>query len=147
MDKSNTWGPLFVRLAVGIVMTIHGAGKLFGIGPAVLPIEQFTGFIANLGLPAASLFAWLVAIVEFGGGILLLLGLLTRYAALAVAIDMFVATVLLHYPNKGYLASELTIVLCLVALSLVVSGAGKLSVAQIVFDRELSWPVSTHTLK
>lgn len=142
MSNKNTWGPLIARLAVGIIMIIHGAGKLFAIGPVALPIPKFTDFLAMQGLPAASLLAWLVAIVEFGGGILVLIGLLTRYAALALAIDMLVATIVVHLPN-GYTDAELTFVLFLVSLSLVASGAGKLSVAQVVFDRELNWPVST----
>jgi putative oxidoreductase len=140
--NNNSLGPLLVRLGVGIVMVIHGAGKLFSVGPAASSIADITGFIASLGFPAASLFAWLVAIVEFGGGLLVLFGLFTRYAALAIAINMLVATVLVHLP-KGYLKSEITLVLFLAALSLVASGAGKLSVAQIVFDREISWPAST----
>jgi putative oxidoreductase len=142
--NNNSLGPLLVRLGVGIVMVVHGAGKLFSVGPAASSIADFTGVIASLGLPAASIFAWLVAIIEFGGGLLVLFGLLTRYAAIAIAINMLVATVLVHLPN-GYLKSESTLVLFLAALSLVVSGAGKLSVAQVVFDREMSWPVSTHS--
>jgi putative oxidoreductase len=142
--NNNSLGPLLVRLGVGIVMIAHGAGKLFEIGPAAMPITKLTGLIVSHGLPAASLFAWLVGIVEFGGGLLVLFGLFTRYAALAIAINMLVATVLVHLPN-GYTKSELTLVLFLAALSLVASGAGTLSVAQVVFDREMSWPVSTHS--
>ena len=143
MNRTNTLGLLLVRLVIGIPMIIHGAGKLFGIGPAAMPIAKLAGILTVKGLPAASLLAWLVAIVEFGGGLLVVVGLLTRYAALAIAIDMLVATVVIHLP-KGYTGSELTLVLFLTALSLVVSGAGEFSVAQLVFDRELSWPVSTH---
>lgn len=140
--NNKSLGPLLVRLGVGIVMIVHGAGKLFSVGPAAMPITTLTDLIANHGLPAASLFAWLVAIVELGGGLLVLFGLFTRYAALAIAINMLVATVLVHLP-KGYLKSEATLVLFLAALSLVASGAGKLSIAQVVFDREISWPAST----
>lgn len=146
MNTADTLGPLFTRLALGIVMVVHGAGKLFGIGPSAMPITEFTRFIATLGFPAASLFAWLVALIEFGGGILVLLGLFTRYAALGIALDMFVATALVHFKNGfphtsgGY---EYTLVLFLVALSLVVSGAGKLSVTQALFDGEPDWPLST----
>lgn len=144
MNNANTSGLLFARLAIGIPMIIHGAGKLFGVGPLASSISEVAGMLASLGLPAVSVLAWVVAIVEFGGGVLVVAGLLTRYAALAIAINMLTATVLVHLP-KGYKSSELTLVLFLIALSLVVSGAGKLSVAQIVFDRELSWPASIHS--
>lgn len=144
MNNTNASGLLLVRLAIGVPMIIHGAGKLFGVGPAASSVTGLADLIASLGLPAASLLAWFVAIVEFGGGALVVLGLLTRYAALAIAINMLTATVLVHLP-KGYKGSELTIFLFLTALSLVVSGAGKFSIAQLVFDRELSWPASIHS--
>lgn len=146
MNNGNAWASLFARLALGIVMVVHGAGKLFGIGPSAMPMADVAGMIADLGFPAASLFAWVVALVEFGGGILVLLGLFTRYAALAIAVDMLVATTLVHFPNGfphtdgGY---EYTLVLFLLALSLLMSGAGKLSVTQALFDGEPDWPLST----
>lgn len=133
MNASNSAGPLLVRLAVGLVATIHGVGKLFGVGPAAMPIPGFSEFLAGLGLPAPSLLAWLVAVVEAGGGLLVLLGLLTRVAALLIAINMFAATALVHLP-EGYADSELTLVLGLAALSLVASGAGRFSAAAVVAD-------------
>lgn len=137
MTTSDSWGPVLIRLAVGLVMVIHGLGKLFGVGPAAMSISQFTGFLDTLGLPAASVLAWIVAVVELGGGVLILLGVFTRLAALIIAIDMVVATVLVHLP-EGYSDSELTIVLCLAALSLVVSGAGKLALRQSTTDTQQS---------
>lgn len=146
MNNGDAWAPLFARLALGIVMVVHGAGKLFEIGPSAMPMSDVAGMIATLGFPAASLFAWIVALVEFGGGILVLLGLFTRYAAIAIALDMFVATTLVHFQNGfphsdgGY---EYTLVLFLLALSLLTSGAGKLSVTQAIFDGEPAWPLPT----
>lgn len=144
MIRTNAWGLLLVRLAIGIPMIIHGAGKLFGLGPVAKSISGFAGFLDSLGLPAVSFLAWVVAIVEFGGGVCVVLGVLTRYASLAIAINMLTATVLVHLP-QGYKGYEQTLVFALIALSLVVSGAGKFSVAQLVFDRELSWPASIYS--
>ncbi len=135
MNDSRTWGPFLIRIAVGLVMTVHGAGKLFTVGPAAMPMSEFAGFLGGLGLPFASLLAWLVAVVELVGGLLVLLGLFTRITGLVLAVDMFVATVLVHLP-EGYSDSELTIVISLAALSLAASGAGKFSVDSVVLDRE-----------
>ncbi|WP_248904671.1 DoxX family protein [Halocatena marina] len=145
MSNTDTWSPIFTRLALGIVMIVHGAGKLFGAGPSAMPISDFAGAIAGIGFPAASVLAWLAALIEFGGGILVLVGLFTRYAALGIALNMLIATAFVHLPNGfsnsggGY---EYTLVLLLLALALVVSGSGKLSVTQIFFDGEPDWPLS-----
>ncbi|RBI59954.1 DoxX family protein [halophilic archaeon] len=133
MNESNAWGPVPIRFAVGLIMVVHGLGKVFGMGPAALPIPKFTGFLAGLGIPAAPVVAWIVALIEVGGGILVFVGLFTRVAALLVAGNMLVATFLVHLPN-GFSDAELTIVLCLASFSLVVSGAGRLSIREIMAD-------------
>lgn len=98
------------------------------------------GFLASLGVPSPTLFAWIVGIVELLGGLLLLAGLFTRYAAVLLATDMFVATWLVHLPNGfavdtgGY---EYTLVLMLVSIALVFSGPGRLALEYAIFDREL----------
>ncbi|WP_227377119.1 DoxX family protein [Haladaptatus halobius] len=137
MTDSRTWGPFLIRVAVSLVVLVHGVGKLFAVGPAAMPVSKFAGFLAGLGLPFASPLAWAVAVVEVGGGLLLLLGLFTRITALVLAVEMVVATILVHLP-KGYSDSELTIVLSLAAFSLAASGAGELSVDSIVSDGELN---------
>ncbi|MFC6726083.1 DoxX family protein, partial [Halobium palmae] len=81
------------------------------------------------------LFAWSAALVELVGGLLLPLGLVTRLAALLAASEMAVATLAVHLGN-GFLVSEggfeFTLVLALIALSLVLTGPGSPSV-----DRDL----------
>lgn len=142
----RTWSSLFIRLGLGIVMSIHGAGKLFGIGPVATPIPEFTQELVMLGLPGAAAWAWLVGLVEFGGGVLIVLGLLTRYAGLAIALDMLGAIVLVHLPRGfAYTAGgyEFAFVLCVMALSLVVGGPGAFSVAYTLFGEELYWPQSS----
>ena len=135
------WGPLPLRVGVGLVMLVHGLGKL-DVGPLAngAGVLGVAGFFGSLGIPAPLAFAWLVTLVEAGGGLLLLLGLLTRYAAALVAVDMAVATVLVHLPNGfgvstgGY---EFTLLLTLAAVSVVLSGPGRLSLEYALFGREL----------
>jgi putative oxidoreductase len=80
-------GLLSVRLGVGVVMALHGWTK-WQAGP-----EGWLsgGMIAGLGIPAPVVMAWLVLIVELVGGILLVLGVLTRIFSLGTFIVMLVA--------------------------------------------------------
>ncbi|SIR94767.1 putative oxidoreductase [Haladaptatus litoreus] len=135
MSINLSIGTLLIRLAVGSIMIVHGTGKLFSIGPAAMSMPQFTGFLASLGVPAPSIAAWIVALIELVGGLCILVGFLTRFAAFAIAINMFAATLLVHLP-EGFSDSELTIALCLVSLALVSFGAGKLSIDESVVDNQ-----------
>jgi putative oxidoreductase len=70
--------PVIARLLVGIVMTAHGWQKLTEMTPA-----GFGGdMLGMLGVPAPVLFGWIVTVIELGGGLLLILGGLTRIAAI-----------------------------------------------------------------
>lgn len=142
-DLGTRWSPVVLRLGLGIVLLIAGIGKLFAVGPKASGIGEFAGFLASLGVPASTVVAWLVALGEAGGGLLLLVGLFTRYAAAVAAVIMFGATTLVNLSN-GFVASEggieYTLVLFLVAIALVLSGPGALSLERTVFDDELLVP-------
>jgi len=128
VKKYIVWSTLLLRLGIGIIFLVHGVGKLFNLGPTALGINGTANFFASLGIPAAMFFAWVVALVETFGGAALLLGVLTRYAALLLAIDMLTALLVFHLPkgfsilNGGY---EFVLLLLLGNLSLLLSGAGK----------------------
>lgn len=128
MNQYKGMSLFFVRLAVGIVFLVHGVGKLFNVGPTAMGLSGFSGFLSSLGVPAASFAAIVVALVETLGGLLILLGLWTRVAALLLAINMGVAILLVHIGkgfsvgNGGY---EFALVLFLSALALLVGGAGE----------------------
>lgn len=82
--------PLVLRVGIGAGFIYHGAGKLFGIWGGH-GLEGFTGAMTSMGFPAPGLTALFVALVEFGGGIAVLLGALTSYAAALLFITMAVA--------------------------------------------------------
>ena len=88
--KEVAYALLFVRIAIGVFFITHGYGKLFGDAPGM---EGFTGMLVMMGVPAAGLFAWLVAIAEFFGGLAILVGAFTRFSAFWLAIISFVAWV------------------------------------------------------
>ena len=74
------WGPIFLRLALGTVFMAHGWAKLGS------PLGTSGGFnIANWGWPYPVFWAWVVVLVETFGGLLIVVGLLTRVAALLIA--------------------------------------------------------------
>ena len=144
----TAWVPVPLRVGVGTIMTVHGLGKL-GFGPLASPggVGAFAGFLASLGIPLPSVAAWVVTLVEFVGGLLLIVGLFVRFAALLVAANMTVATLVVHLPNGfaindgGY---EFALLLALAALSLVLSGPGTLSLERALLGGEYV-PFSSRT--
>lgn len=89
---------LVARLMLGAIFIGHGGQKLFAVwgGHGMVGFEKT---IAGLGFPAPEIFAYMSAIAEFGGGLALVLGVLTRLGAVAIAIDMLVAIFLVHLHN------------------------------------------------
>ena len=91
------YAPLVVRVLAGIIMFAHGWQKFQG-GPA-----SFGQGLAQLGVPLPELMAYVVTFVELVGGVLLIVGLLSRLAALLLTIDLIVA-ILLVKVNIGLLS-------------------------------------------
>lgn len=118
-----------LRLVIGIIFIAHGGQKLFswfGGGG----IEGTTAFFNSLGIVGAGVFAWIVAIAEFGGGIFILTGFLTELSALVLIIDMIVAISKVHW-SKGFFMTnggfEYPLLIIASLLVLLVSGQGALS--------------------
>lgn len=131
------WGPMFLRLAIGGVFVAHGAQKLFGVWGGQ-GLGGTADFFAALGLPVPFLLAVLVAVVETGGGLLLVAGALTIWAAITLIVDMGVAIWKIHLTHGFFLnwtlapgvghGYEYHLVLMAGLLCLVFTGAGALSV-------------------
>ena len=117
-------GLLILRLALGVVFIVHGGQKLFVMG-----MSATAGMLANMGIPAATLIGPLLAVVEPLAGVAIVLGLLTRLAAFAVAADMLSAMLLFHVKHGFFvpMGIEFPMMLCASALTLVALGAGSLS--------------------
>ena len=129
------WSPLALRLPIGIIFVAHGAQKLFGAFGGY-GLEGTGQFMASLGLHPGYLMALLAGSAEFFGGLALILGLLVRPAAAALAFAMVVAILLAHIGNGLFMANkgyEFGLALLAASVSLLISGAGRLSV-----DAELS---------
>lgn len=108
------------RIALGIVLIAHGAQKLFTNGIAGVT-EGFT----QMGIPAPGPSAWFAALVEFGGGIALIAGLLVPLVGILVAVDMAGALVFVHGANGVFVdGGGYELVLVIGALGLVLAGTG-----------------------
>jgi putative oxidoreductase len=121
---------LFVlRILVGLLFVGHGAQKLFGWfgGPG---FAGFSGWLESLGLRPARTWALIAAAGEFGGGLLMALGLLNPLGPLAIMGSMLMAAIKVHWPkglwvsNGGY---EYPLVLFVLSGVLALLGPGAIS--------------------
>ena len=121
-------GFLLLRVIAGLSLALaHGLGK-------VPPQPGFMGMLGRIGLPAPEVFAYLSATAEFGGGILLVLGLLTRPAALLVAGNMLVVTLLGH-AGDPFGDREKGVLFGAIALLFLLTGAGRYSLDALIHRR------------
>jgi putative oxidoreductase len=123
-----------LRVTVGVVFVAHGGQKLFVYGFAGVS-AAFEG----MGVPMAGLVGPGVALLEFAGGLALIVGLLTRLAAVGLASTMLGAMVLVHLPAGFFLPNGVEFVLSLLGSSvvLVLTGAGAWSVDGRLARREI----------
>jgi putative oxidoreductase len=124
---SATWTPRLLsvlRIIAGFLIMPHGAQKLFG-------------FLAPPGMPTMQMFSvmWVAGVLEFFGGLLLLIGLFTRPVAFILSGLMAVAYFMAHAPggfwplqNKG----ELAVIYCFVYLFFAVAGGGEWAVDRLL---------------
>lgn len=97
---SIAFGLLVIRLVIGLTVAAHGAQKLFGWwgGPGM---ANWTKSVERLRIRPAQPWAWVAALSEFGGGLLLALGLLSPLGSLAIVGVMLVAIATVHL-SKGF---------------------------------------------
>lgn len=114
-------GILILRVFTGTAMMTHGIGKMVG------GLEQFTGFVASLGVPAPHVMAFLAAFAESFGAAFLALGLLTRPAAFMLVCTMGVA-IFGALGDQPFAKQELAWFYLISSLLFLLKGAGRWSV-------------------
>jgi putative oxidoreductase len=123
-------GLFIIRLVLGLLLVGHGTQKLFGwYGGHGL--RGTGGFFESLGFRPGHIMAGIAGLSEAGGGLLLVLGLLTPLGAAMVAGTMLVAAVSVHAPNGLWATNggyEVPLLYGLVAIGLAFTGAGGWSI-------------------
>jgi putative oxidoreductase len=122
------------RIMIGIIFAAHGAQKLFGLFGGY-GIEGTAGFMESIGLTPGYLMAFLAGAGEFFGGLFLIAGFLTRFAALTTAIISVVAMLTVHINNGFFMSNngiEFILLLLVGSISLIISGSGKLGIDRII---------------
>lgn len=126
-------GVSLLRLALGLIFFKEGAGKLFGwFGGGGWAAT--CAYFQNLGIPFPELNAFLVGYTEFLGGAALVVGLLTRLAAVPIGITMVVALLTAHR-GGSYHYPLLILAAC---LALVEAGGGRISLDRVLTQSKSS---------
>lgn len=124
--------PFVVRGPMGVIFAYHGWQKFDG------GLEGFNGFVDSLGVPLAEIVGPAVALLELVGGIMLVVGLLTRIVALLFVIEMIGTTWLVKLdvgliaPMGGGAGAEIDVALWAGMVALVLLGPGILALDRII---------------
>jgi putative oxidoreductase len=137
-DSLREYAEPILRIALGAVLIPHGCQKLFGMFGG-MGLNANAALFQKLGYSPGMFWGTLVGLTEFVGGILLVIGLFTRFAAAAVVIFMLTA---IHFTSaKGFFWSaggmEYPILIGIVALYFLIRGGGPYSLDHQVLKREL----------
>jgi putative oxidoreductase len=121
LDRLQPFALFVLRLVLGVIMIAHGSGKVFG------GLSHHVQMVSGLGLPGW--LAYFSAAAEFFGGILVIAGFLTRFAALGILVDMVVAIWKVHWKNglMGDHGYQFPLAVAAIAFALIFFGAGPIS--------------------
>lgn len=137
LETENNISTLPLRVVAGVIFMAHGAQKLFGWFGGY-GLEGTGQWMASIGLEPGYLMALLAGSAEFFGGLAILLGLLTRPAALVAAFTMIVAIFAVHIDNGLFMSNngyEFGLALLAMSVALVFSGGGRFSLDQKVLAK------------
>ena len=124
LERLQPLALLVMRLTLGAIMVVHGSQKVFG------GLHQFAQAVHGMGMPAW--LAYVAAFTEFLGGLMILAGFFTRFAALAVCIDLIVAIWKVHLHQgmliaNGKVGYEFALSAATIAFALIFFGGGPIS--------------------
>ncbi len=138
-DPLLPYAPVALRVMVGVIFLLMGLPKLQNP-------SGFIGFVTTLGFPAPSIIGWIPVILEPLGGLLLILGLGTRWVGLYFVVEMAITGLLVKAARgtpfivasgKTGVGFEFDLLLLAGALALFLLGSGQLSVEKNILKREL----------
>lgn len=134
------YGPLVLRLVVGIGFVYHGFPKMFSGAEHA----GFVGMLTGMGIPAPGIMAWVVAILEVFGGLALIAGVFTTIVGSLLVVEMLVAIFKAHWaagfsfvnitgmtdqgPTFGLPGYEVPLLYAAALVALILGGPGAFSV-------------------
>jgi putative oxidoreductase len=137
-ENLKQWAPLPLRLIIGFGFIYHGFPKISAEGH-----QTFVATLTRIHVPAPGLMAWIAGVVEFVGGIALILGIFVTIASALLALDMLVALFKVHWaagfsfmnftgmgpngPTFGLPGYEVNLLYIAGLVALILGGAGALS--------------------
>jgi putative oxidoreductase len=127
LEKLKPLGLLLLRWGLGVIFIYHGYPKL-------IHTREFMEQVIRIGLP--SFFAYIVGVLEFFGGALLIVGLFTRVAGLLLAFEMLIAIWKVQLPQGGIYTVEkyqFQLAVGVGAFALAAVGAGLISLDHVFF--------------
>lgn len=127
-QKFTHYGPLPLRIFAGITFIAHGLPKFEDVAGT-------QGFFGTVGIPPELVVP--IGLLEVIGGIFLLVGVLTRITSALLVMDM-IGAILIVKLSKGFVGGyELDLLLLAMALSLILTGPGRISIEWDILKREL----------
>lgn len=132
----STTGLTILRIVVGFLFAAHGWQKY-----NEWTIAGTQAAFGKMGIPFADVVAPVIAALELGGGIALILGLFARPVAALLAVDMLGALVMVHLSAGVFVANggyELVLILAAAALAVAFAGPGRASVDRALFGQRQS---------
>ena len=130
LEKVSSFAPLPIRVMGGIAFIMHGLPKLENT-------QGTQGFFGSVGLPPE--LALPIGLLEVIGGIALILGIFTRIASILFAIEMVLAILIVKSGNwfTGEGGFEVDLLVMSIAISLLLSGPGRISIEKDILKREI----------
>ena len=129
LERLQPLALLAMRLTLGLIMTVHGSQKVFG------GLHQFAQTVHGMGIP--SWLGYVSSFTEFLCGLMILVGFFTRFAAVAICIDLIVAIWKVHW-HQGLLISggkigyEFALSAATIAFALIFLGGGPISLDHVL---------------
>ncbi|ANO35089.1 hypothetical protein BCU83_05080 [Vibrio breoganii] len=139
-QSTANWSALVLRIPVGGIFMAHGAQKLFGMFGGY-GLEGTGQWMDSIGLGPGYLMALMAGSAEFFGGLLIIVGLLTRPTALVLAFTMIVAIVTVHLENGLFMSNngyEFGLSLAVISFALMFQGGGRLAIDNLIAKRTQS---------
>ena len=124
--------PLFLRVALGAAFIVHGYPKLFKT------FAGFAGWLESIGFKPGKFWALVVGVVEFFGGIALILGVFTQLAAALIAVNMLVAMAKVKWGKVKFVEMEKTgweldLIYLVAAMAVILLGPGACAVGSAYY--------------